>query len=112
LPVSLFVLTFEKSSLQQHERQNPDTRTRPFMMNKSLRARARESSRNHFYGFQRPFFRRSPHRARSRLRTFRTTRRPGNLMTWVPFIGGTLRRELGPKWRIAKKRAAVSGGFW
>jgi hypothetical protein len=30
------------------------------MMNKSLRARAQESSRNLFYGFQRPVFQRSP----------------------------------------------------
>jgi len=80
------------------------------MMNKSLRARAPESSRNRFYGFQRPVFRRSPD-APTPNANFGTTKAPGNLMTLMPLFGSGSRSRRDHSGDDAKKRAAVSGGF-
>jgi hypothetical protein len=80
------------------------------MMNKSLRARARESSRNHFYGFQRPVFQRSPD-VPAPLASLERTKGPGNLMTLEPFFRDTFRCHWDHTGDGAKKEPPFPAAF-
>jgi hypothetical protein len=82
------------------------------MMNKSLRARGRKSSRKHIYGFQHPVRRAAMRRFRHRTGTCRN--RSGKLMALpLSFGGDRICSEQTAKGgaNAAQKRAAVSGGF-
>jgi hypothetical protein len=76
------------------------------MMNKSLRARAPESSRNHFYGFQRPVFRTSPDAPAPECEL----RKSKGFRQFDDF-DAAFRSRWDHSGDDAKKRAAVSGGF-